>query len=218
LVNISSGSATKLKDFTYLQKKVRAADPDGVKMSSYTASNKAASCPTVNSTWAASSKLPPTPQQDACTCMVKASGCVPKSGLASSKYSAIFDYVCGKNETLCDGINGNATTGVYGTYSMCNSVDQLAYVLNAYYESQDKDSTACDFDGKAETQTASTGDNCTALAESSNTTSDSSSSSNSSSESMAALTGSISHPFTVFGVDMSLFSVVALVGAGLLFV
>ena len=147
--------------------------------------------------------------------MVKASGCVPKDGLASSKYSAIFDYVCGKNETLCGGINGNATTGVYGTYSMCNSVDKLAYVLNAYYESQGKDSSACDFDGKAQTQTASSGSNCTELAVSGNTTS---SDNSSSSESMGTLTVAISRPFAVFGIDMSLVSIVALVGAGFLFI
>lgn len=147
--------------------------------------------------------------------MVKSSSCVPKSGLSSSKYSVIFDYICGKNETLCDAINGNATTGVYGTYSMCNSVDQLAYVLNAYYESQNSDSSACDFDGKAETQTATTGTDCAALAKSGNTTSNSSSSS---SDSFGALSATISRPFTVFGVDVSLFSIVAVFGAGMLFV
>ncbi|KAL6408484.1 1,3-beta-glucanosyltransferase gel4 [Ilyonectria robusta] len=213
LVKISSGSATKMADFAHLQKNVRAASPAGVKMSAYTSTNKAASCPTVNSTWAASSSLPPTPNESACSCITNSSSCVPADGLASSKYSAVFDYICGVNSTLCDPINGNATTGVYGTFSMCSDVDKLAYVLNAYYESQGKASTACDFNGKAQTQKASTtsGD-CIKLAASSNTTS---SSSSSTSSSVAIVGAPMTHAFTLGGFGVSLYMAV-LVGAGML--
>lgn len=215
LVNISSGSATKMTDFSYLQKKVRAADPSTVKKSAYTSTNTAADCPTVNSTWAASSDLPPTPNESACSCVTKSSGCVPKSGLATSKYSAIFDYICGEDESLCDEINGNATTGVYGTFSMCNDIDKLAYVLNAYYESQSKDDTACDFDGKAETQTASSSaGNCTELAASNSTSSSNSSSDDS--DSFAVMGAPITRVFTLGGVDVSLYSLAVLIGAGML--
>ncbi|KAF7546255.1 hypothetical protein G7Z17_g8565 [Cylindrodendrum hubeiense] len=215
LVNISSGTATKMTDFAYLKKKVRAASPVGVKKSAYTSSKTAASCPTVNSTWAASSNLPPTPNQSACSCITNSSSCVPADGLSSTKYSAIFDYICGENSTLCDPINGNATTGIYGTFSMCSDVDKLAYVLNAYYKSQDSASTACDFDGKAQTQTASTSaGNCTELAASGNTTS--SSNSSSSSDSFAVTGAPMTRIFTIGGIDVSLYSIAVLVGVGML--
>lgn len=97
---------------------------------------------------------------------------------------------------------------------MCSDVDKLAYVLNAYYESQGKASTACDFNGKAQTQKASTGSgDCTKLAASSNTTS---SSSSSSSGSFAVVGAPMTHAFTVGGFGVSLYSMAVLVGAGML--
>lgn len=155
LVKVSGGSASKLKDFSALAKQVNAADPKGVSKSSYSATNKAASCPSVNANWDADANLPPTPDNSTCQCMSKASSCVAASGLSSKKYADIFDYICGKDKTLCSGINGNTTSGEYGAYSMCADVDKLAYVLDAYYQKQDKAATACDFDGQAQTQTAS---------------------------------------------------------------
>lgn len=124
-------------------------------MASYNPSNKPASCPAVNSTWESSDKLPPTPDTDACSCMVKASECVVSSSTDSTDYGSLFDYVCGSDQSLCDGINGNTSTGDYGAFSMCSDQDKLTYVLNQYYLKQNKDSTACDFNSSAETQTAS---------------------------------------------------------------
>ncbi|KAJ6445227.1 1,3-beta-glucanosyltransferase [Purpureocillium lavendulum] len=167
LVEISSGgSASKLKDFSALQTKVSAARPHGVSMSDYNPTNKPMSCPTVNSSWQANSTLPPTPDANVCSCMVKSCGCVPADGLKATSYGDIFGFICGKDESLCSGINSNATTGEYGIYSMCASKDQLAYVLNAYYQNQNKASNACDFNGQAKTQTATKESNCKALASS----------------------------------------------------
>lgn len=202
LVKISNSKATKLKDFTALQTQVAKADPEGVTMSKYTSSNKIATCPDVNSKWGANSTLPPTPSSDACSCMVKSSSCVPASGLDTDDYSDIFDYICGKDADACAGINGNSTTGVYGTYSMCSDVDKLAYVLNAYYVAQDKASDACDFDGKAQTQTASTSDNCDELATSASG-SNSSSSSSSDDDSAAAMGASMNVGFGLVALLLS---------------
>jgi hypothetical protein len=43
---------------------------------------------------------------------------------------------------------------------MCGESDKLAYVLDAYYQDQDKASTACDFDGSATTQKAASESSC----------------------------------------------------------
>ncbi|TFB00116.1 1,3-beta-glucanosyltransferase [Trichoderma ghanense] len=175
LVKVSGDTATKLTDFSALQQQIKAVNPQGVEMSSYSPSNKAASCPAVNSTWESSDKLPPTPNSDACSCMVKASECVVSSSTDPSDYGSIFDYVCGSDQSLCNGINGNTSTGDYGAFSMCSDSDKLTYVLNQYYQKQNKDSTACDFNSSAQTQTASgTINKCSALAASSSDNSTSS--------------------------------------------
>ncbi|EHK19401.1 glycoside hydrolase family 72 protein [Trichoderma virens Gv29-8] len=171
LVKISGSSATKLEDFTALQQQIQAVNIQGVEMANYNPSNQPASCPTVNSTWESSDKLPPTPDSDACSCMVKASECVVSSSTDSSNYGSLFDYVCGSDQSLCSGINGDTSTGVYGPYSMCSDQDKLTYVLNQYYQKQKKVSTACDFNSSAETQTASGSlDKCSQLATSGNAT------------------------------------------------
>lgn len=140
-------------------------------MASYNPSNQPASCPTVNSTWESSDKLPPTPNPDSCSCMVKASECIVSSSTDSTDYGSLFDYVCGSDQTLCNGINGDTSTGDYGAYSMCSDQDKLTYVLNQYYQKQNKDKTACDFNSSAEIQTASGSvDKCSQLATSGNST------------------------------------------------
>ncbi|GAO13549.1 uncharacterized protein UV8b_05823 [Ustilaginoidea virens] len=155
LVKVSDGSATKLKDFAALQKQISAVSPEGVQMSDYSPSNKAADCPAVNAKWQASPQLPPTPNADACSCMAKAAECVVANSTDAKDYGSIFGFICGSNGDLCKGINANTSTGVYGAYSMCSDKDKLTYVLNQYYSSNGKASTSCSFKGSAQTQTAS---------------------------------------------------------------
>lgn len=192
LVKISSdgGAPSKLADFAALQKEVAAADPKGVSMSSYNPTNQAMACPPVNATWGANSTLPPTPSLDACGCAANASTCVPSSSLSAESYGDIFDTICGSDQSLCAGINGNATTGVYGTFSMCSSVDKLAIVMGAYYQKNkgSQGNSACDFKGGAKTQTGS-GDSttkCAAKAPSGGTTGNSSGSGSGGSEGSGA--------------------------------
>lgn len=129
-------------------------------MAAYTPSNSAAACPAVGKSWQAAPELPPTPDSDLCDCMFKSLSCVPSSSLDSSDYGDIFGTVCGLDDSLCAGIETNATTGVYGAYSMCPSKQQLGYILDQYYKAQNSASTACDFDGSATTQDASNDSSC----------------------------------------------------------
>jgi hypothetical protein len=161
-----------LKDFSVLQKKISAVDPKGVTMDSYNPTAKAMDCPTVNSTWQANSTLPPTPNTSACDCMFKAASCVPASNLDASAYGDIFGYICGSDNSLCTGIQGNTTTGKYGTFSMCASQQKLAFVLDAYYKKSGNAASSCDFKGQAKVQTASGQTGCSKLTTSNgNTTS-----------------------------------------------
>lgn len=160
LVQVKGNDATKLKDFDALKKQVLAADPKGVDRDSYNPSAKQQKCPDLTSTWQANSALPPAPDSSLCDCMVKTRSCVQSKNLDPKDYGDIFGFICGKAPDVCKGINGNSTTGVYGAYSMCSDSAKLSYVLDAYYNKQNKDSSACDFKGQATLQKAASDSSC----------------------------------------------------------
>lgn len=148
-----------MADFASYSKHIATATPTGTNKASYTPTNTVLqSCPTVGSDWKAKpSPLPPTPDLDLCGCIYDASGCVPDSSLSTTKLGTLLGTVCGYTD--CSGIDANGTTGEYGAYSMCPIKDQLAFVLNKYYEAQNKAQSACAFSGSASTKatTAATG-------------------------------------------------------------
>lgn len=152
-----SGKATKLQDYTFLQKALDNADPKTVSLSSYTPTNtKARACPVQDETWGASTDLPPTPDQQLCECVRSQFACVPAQGLAEKKYADIFAYICGQlGEGGCDGIATDGLNGVYGSYSMCDAEIRLGWALNTYYASQNSAADACDFKGQARIVTPS---------------------------------------------------------------
>jgi hypothetical protein len=160
LVKVSGDKATKLKDFDALKNQVKKASPKAVDMASYKASGKMSECPKLTDNWRANKALPPTPDKSLCSCMAKSRACVPKSGLSVTKFGDIFGFICKNSPESCVGINTNATTGVFGAYSMCNDQEKLAYVLDAYYTNQKKAKDACDFDGSAVLQSANTDSSC----------------------------------------------------------
>ncbi|TEA16957.1 1,3-beta-glucanosyltransferase [Colletotrichum sidae] len=161
LVEIKNGKATTMKNYDALASRVLAATPAAVQMDSYEPTNSPAACPDVSSSWEVTGNaLPPTPDKSLCECMVKSLSCTPKSGLKVSAIGEMFGFICGADAAACSGISANTTTGVYGSYSMCDDEQKLAYVLDAYYKNQKKASTACDFDGQAQTGTPSSDSSC----------------------------------------------------------
>ncbi|KAF5027650.1 hypothetical protein F66182_246, partial [Fusarium sp. NRRL 66182] len=163
VVKISkNGDAVKQRDFNPLKKKQTAAHPVGVDEDDYTPTGNASVCPDLSDTWRANDVLPPTPDSALCDCMVKTRSCVPTDDLKAKDFGEIFGYICGEDKKLCSAINANATTGVYGAYSMCDNRAKLAYILDAYYKQQNSAATACDFDGKANTQRAASEGECKA--------------------------------------------------------
>lgn len=88
------------------------------------------SCPTVNSSFVASTTLPPTPNESACDCVLSSLSC--RFQPATSNYSAIvgqlLDTACslvGQQGGTCDDIGGNGQTGVYGRLSGCDPSKSL---------------------------------------------------------------------------------------------
>ncbi|KAF5663179.1 putative beta (1-3) glucanosyltransferase gel3p [Fusarium heterosporum] len=168
LVKVSKNdAAVKLKDFDQLKSKATSAHATGVDKDDYKPTGKAATCPEQSKSWkVASNALPPTPDSKLCDCMKESRSCVPADNLKAKDFDSIFGYICGENKKICTAINGNATTGVYGAYSMCDNDAKLAYILDAYYNDQKKAADACDFKGLATTQKAKSEDTCKSALES----------------------------------------------------
>ncbi|KAL9121540.1 MAG: hypothetical protein Q9187_001900 [Circinaria calcarea] len=170
LVSLSGNSASKLPDFTALSTQIAKVTPSGVQMSAYSPSNTAAqACPTTGSTWSAASAIPPTPNQQLCSCMVQNLTCVARSNIDADAIPALFAAACdpANGNNVCAGIANNGTTGAFGAYSGCQAADQLSWAFNAYYEEQARSNTAntnaCDFGGNATTQSPSAPTQCNAL-------------------------------------------------------
>ncbi|SMQ55427.1 unnamed protein product [Zymoseptoria tritici ST99CH_1A5] len=164
LVKVDGDSVSTLKDFDNYKAQIAKAKPSGVEMDSYSPTNSPADCPTANDWSAQSSPLPPTPNEELCGCMYQTLSCVASSNLDSEDFGKTFGTVCGLGDDVCAGIAANATTGDYGAYSMCNSTEQLSFVLNQYYLSQNSAQDACDFDGAATLKDSQTpSGNCNSL-------------------------------------------------------
>lgn len=195
LVSVDGTSVSELADFTSLSSQLAKISPSSTNSAQYTPNNTAnLACPTVGSTWEASSNLPPTPDEALCDCMVQSLKCVPKSSLSDEDAGSLIGTVCGLSSSACKGISSNSSTGVYGEYSMCGAKQQLAFALNAYYEGQKSASSACDFSGSATlTSATATGSCSSVLASASASASGSGSGSGSSSGSASGSAASGSH-------------------------
>ncbi|KAI5919977.1 Glucanosyltransferase-domain-containing protein [Camillea tinctor] len=158
LVELNNGKATEMDNFKVLATKLNKVDPTTVDMSSYTPSNSPASCPPISDSWKVTGALPPTPDSDLCDCMYKSLSCAPADDLAEKDFGEIFGYICSQDPDACAGIKSDTASGVYGPYLGCNPKEQLGHVLDAYYQNQNKASTACDFDGAAKVVSSPTVD------------------------------------------------------------
>ena len=154
LVTVTGNTVTPNQDFQNLKKQLAAVSPSGVMSDSYNPTNTPAACPSSGGVWdAMSTPLPPSPNEQLCSCMYDSLGCVVSSSTSETSYGKLFGTVCGLgNGHACDGITHNGSTGTYGAYGMCNSKQQLAFAFNQYYLSQKKSASACDFSGSASTQ------------------------------------------------------------------
>lgn len=160
LVSVKGDSVLTLDDYKYYSKEMNKVSPSYAKKSDeLLAASKTTKCPSSAETWKAATKLPPTPDEDVCDCMSKSLGCVVADKVDEDDYGKLFGVVCDKIN--CDAINADGEKGKYGGFSFCSSKDKLSYVMNAYYEDQGKEKSACDFDGSASVNgNASTDKSC----------------------------------------------------------
>ncbi|EMC99955.1 carbohydrate-binding module family 43 protein [Baudoinia panamericana UAMH 10762] len=155
LVTVSGQSVTTNQDFSNLKTQLASISPSSVASASYTPTNSPQACPSVGGNWsAAATPLPPTPNQQVCSCMYNSLGCVVAGSTSEDNYGSLFGTVCGYGSSVCAGITSNATTGTYGAFGMCNATEQLAYAFNNYYVGQHSSASACNFGGAATSKAA----------------------------------------------------------------
>lgn len=134
MVNISGNTVTTSDDFTRLKTQYGQISPPNSPSQSSTSDSSYPSCPSQNSTFLASTTLPPTPNDAACQCLESNLACTfsPPAGTNSTAISVIngqlLGTACGLLSTSggnCDDITSNGTTGSYGRVSFCDACECL---------------------------------------------------------------------------------------------
>jgi hypothetical protein len=131
MVTISSdgNSVTPSADFTNLVTAYGSASAPTTPSKSDAGSASFPSCPGQNTTFLASSQLPPTPQASACSCIANASPCQYKPKTTNETQvlayaGSLIDQTCGylgAAGLTCNDIGANGTTGTYGNLSACDA-------------------------------------------------------------------------------------------------
>jgi len=155
LVKISGNTVTTLGDYDNLKKQYTSVTPAALSESSYTPATANLVCPTKSSKFLATpSPLPPTPSDSSCTCMYNSLSCVVKSSASVSDIQSAVSTACGSAD--CSGISTDSASATYGQWSGCSSIQAASFALNQYYTKyqSSQGSTACDFGGVGQTQTA----------------------------------------------------------------
>lgn len=155
LVKISaSGEAELLADYKNLKKQMDEAKPKGIKMDAYKPQSQGSTCPEISANWKASSKLPPTPSDGACECMVQNMNCVASDKVTNiagetgnNTLGTQLDTMCGV--VSCSEISGDAENGVYGAFSFCSPRDKLSWLYNLKFKELVKTAPAeaCNYNG-----------------------------------------------------------------------
>ncbi|RPD63253.1 hypothetical protein L226DRAFT_451078 [Lentinus tigrinus ALCF2SS1-7] len=154
MVTIDGNTVTPNDDFGRLRDQYGNVTLPTVPSQSDAGSTQFPSCPTQNSTWLASTTLPPTPNDASCKCLDNILSCVftPKTTNTSAIVGSLLDFGCsslGSAGGSCDDISANGTTGTYGRVAFCDPDTKLSFVMSEYYELTNRAATSCDFSGNA---------------------------------------------------------------------
>ncbi|KAI8143584.1 Glucanosyltransferase-domain-containing protein [Fennellomyces sp. T-0311] len=151
LVKLANGKAELLEDYSNLQKALAKVSPKGINMDAFNDQRSTPKCPEQTENWKASTKLPPTPSDGACSCMRDTLSCTASDQISNSSsgnntvLGDQIDMLCGM--VSCNDISGDAEKGNYGAFSFCQPADKLSWLYNMYID-KNKDGK-CDFQGNA---------------------------------------------------------------------
>lgn len=135
MVTISGNTVTTSSDFTLLAAQYSNSTPPNSPSQSSASDSVYPSCPSQNSTFLASSTLPPTPNDAACNCLESGLACdfSPPAGTNTTAVNVIngqlLGTACGLLSTgggNCNDITSNGTTGTYGRVSFCDASKRLS--------------------------------------------------------------------------------------------
>lgn len=150
-VNDDKISVKKMEDYRYLRDAYANVHPKITKLNNdkedTISKNNRVACPKISETWKASNDLPQTPFNFKCECLETSLDCIVSPKKNKHDFTNLFSYLC--SHVDCSEINSNATEGFYGYYSDCDDKQKLSYILNKYYDTNNKDPQACSFGGEA---------------------------------------------------------------------
>ena len=120
----SNDSVTTSTDFNNLKTELSQVSPPN-SPSEGSSSSSFPSCPQQNSTFLASTTLPPTPVDSACSCLASSVSCqfTPTQN-PQAVVGDLLNTACGllgEQGGNCDDISANGQTGTYGTVSSCDA-------------------------------------------------------------------------------------------------
>lgn len=170
MVTVSSDgkTVTTSQDFDNLKTQYTAASPPNSPSQSAAGSTSYPSCPAQNSSFVASTQLPPTPSLSACTCLENNLGCVftPLTSNYTAIVGSLLNYGCsllGQAGGSCNDLSADGNAGQYGLVSQCdpsmyddyNPVQplipciavKLSYVMSEYYGATNNNAQSCSFGG-----------------------------------------------------------------------
>jgi hypothetical protein len=192
MVNISSDQTTVQvsDDFTQLKAQLTAISPPNSPAQSSAGASTYGACPSTNSTWVASTTLPPTPNLAACGCLENALSCqfTPQTTNYTAIVGELLDFGCsqlGQDGGSCNDLSSNGQTGVYGVVSGCDPSEsfrfssmhppyligfipavQLSYVMSEFYELNSRAAQACSFAGNGTVNASAPSESASAAASS----------------------------------------------------
>ncbi|EJU00968.1 hypothetical protein DACRYDRAFT_22808 [Dacryopinax primogenitus] len=156
LVNISSDNTSVItgSDWSLLQSEFSNVTFIESPAESAAPATSPVACPGQNSSFLASTSLPPTPDAAKCACFRDSAFSCPYTGSPTNTdiQGDLFNYVCnalGQQGANCSIIAANGTTGTYGILADCDAVTQLSWAFSYYYELSNRNAQACDFSGNA---------------------------------------------------------------------
>ena len=125
MVTISGSTVTPNADFGRLQAQYGNVTFPTVPAKSSAGTTQFPSCPPNNSTWLASTTLPPTPNDNECQCLESTLSCqfTPKTSNTSAIIGSLIDFTCSSLPSVngnCNDISANGTTGTYGRVAFCD--------------------------------------------------------------------------------------------------
>jgi len=168
MVNISAdgSTVTTSTDYSNLQAAYGAVTFVNVPPQSSAPAASYPACPAQNTSFLASSTLPPTPNDAACRCLEANLDCLfnPQTSNTTSILGPLLDTACGLIGTAggnCNALSANGQTGTYGLVALCDPSTKLSFAMSQYYELSKRNAQACSFAGngtvnsKASSATAS---------------------------------------------------------------